>query len=170
LLSTFAPKLASAIKHGIDAGELDFDIEADNLWERMYPEISKAVGGFVGEMMARSEAQIMRLTLIYALLDEASAMRVEHLEGAIALWDYCKASVRFVFGNLSGDAQKIMDVLVAYPDGISRTDLHIALKKNLYGERLRLATEELIGLELLKDKKKESGGRPTTIYTANNPT
>ena len=45
----------------------------------------------------------MRLALIYALLDQAEAIDVVHLEAGLAVWQYCEASARYIFGDLLGD-------------------------------------------------------------------
>jgi len=55
----------------------------------------------------------MRLASLYALLDHSSLIRPEHLQAAIAVWDYSLASVRLTFGDAIGDptADKILDAI-----------------------------------------------------------
>ena len=43
-----------------------------------------------GAVTGRAEAQVMRISAIYALLDKSRLIRREHLEAAIALWEYCE--------------------------------------------------------------------------------
>jgi hypothetical protein len=38
----------------------------------------------------------MRSSAIFALLDKSRLIRREHLEAAIALWEYCDQSVRWI--------------------------------------------------------------------------
>jgi hypothetical protein len=64
-------------------------------------------------LCARAEAHALRLSLIYALLDGASEIRVDHVEAALAVWNYCEASIEYIFGGASGDldADKILAAL-----------------------------------------------------------
>jgi hypothetical protein len=78
--------------------------EARACWCEFYEKEAVERPGMLGAITARGEAQVVRLTLLYALLDQKAAMGVEHLKAAIALWDYCKASTRHIFGDRLGDA------------------------------------------------------------------
>jgi hypothetical protein len=49
------------------------------------------------------QAQVMRLSALYALLDCSSMISVEHHRAAMALWDYCERSARWIFGTNTGD-------------------------------------------------------------------
>jgi len=55
------------------------------------------------QRVGRAEAQVVRLALIYALLDCAREIRAEHLRAALAIWTYCEASARFIWGDSLGD-------------------------------------------------------------------
>ena len=80
----------------------------------------------LGSMTSRAEAHVVRLSLIYALLDSASAIRVEHLRAALALWRYCEASARYIWGDSLGDpmADEILRALrAAGDDGLTRWDI-----------------------------------------------
>jgi hypothetical protein len=77
-------------------------------WSNMYIEISKrSMEGVSGALTARAEAHSMRLALIYALLDGASSIRVEHLEAAFALWGYAARSAVWALGPSSGQPQHL---------------------------------------------------------------
>ena len=41
--------------------------------------------------------------LIYALLDGAREIDRVHIEAGLAMWNYCKASARYIFGDLLGN-------------------------------------------------------------------
>jgi Bifunctional DNA primase/polymerase, N-terminal len=101
------------------------DPQARTLWHAVYPRLSEGSPGLVGALTARAEAQVMQLACVYALLDCARVIRVEHLRAALAVWDYAEASVRAIFGPALGDttADAILRVLRATPAGLSRTDL-----------------------------------------------
>jgi hypothetical protein len=57
----------------------------------------------LGSVIARAEAQVTRLALIYALLDRRDQIEVVHLKAALAVWEYCEASATRIFGKMVGD-------------------------------------------------------------------
>ena len=62
------------------------------MWRAIYSKLSAKPPGLLGAATARAEAQVVRLSLIYALLDRAAAIGTEHLTAALALWRYCADS------------------------------------------------------------------------------
>ena len=124
----------------------------------------------LGAITDRAEAQTIRLALIYALLDSARQIDVAHLEAALALWRYCEASARYVFGDLIGNpvADTILRALrAAGADGLSRTDVI-----NLFGRNLSTAQVDAALVALLSAGKarrsnvKKTGGRPREMWFA----
>ena len=67
----------------------------------------------VGALTSLAEAQVLRLSLIYALLDGERLVRVPHLLAALSVWDYCETSVKYIFGQTLGDpvADGILETL-----------------------------------------------------------
>ncbi|MGH2364008.1 MAG: hypothetical protein ACRDHX_05070, partial [Chloroflexota bacterium] len=57
-------------------------------WVEVYPRLSADAAGLYGAVTARAEAHVLRLSLLYALLDCASAVDGSHLEAALSLWAY----------------------------------------------------------------------------------
>src|SRR5215831_8961830 len=92
----FAPmrrKLQAAIDFARKQKRLSWDAEARKRWHAVYPDLSAARPGLLGAVIARAEAQVVRLATIYALLDCSAQIRTEHLEAALALWKFCQDSV-----------------------------------------------------------------------------
>ncbi len=81
-----------------------FDRNARLMWKRFYDELLDREG-VLGAITARGEAQVVRLALIYALLDKAECINTQHLKAALAVWKYCDESVRYIFGNNLTDRQ-----------------------------------------------------------------
>jgi hypothetical protein len=48
------------------------DDEAEALWQQMYEELTQDRPGLLGAVTNRAEAQVLRLSLIYALLSMAA--------------------------------------------------------------------------------------------------
>ncbi len=67
----------------------------------------------LGAVTARAEAIVMRLAVVYAVLDGRTHIGVEHLRAALAVWQYCEDSARYVFGDALGDpvADELLEAL-----------------------------------------------------------
>jgi hypothetical protein len=70
-------------------------------------------------MIARSEAQVLRLAAIYALLNESTTVTEDDLRAALQIWRYCEHSARFLFSERLGDptADVIVSALRQTPGG-----------------------------------------------------
>ncbi|RQD76307.1 MAG: DUF3987 domain-containing protein, partial [Candidatus Syntrophonatronum acetioxidans] len=96
-------RLTRAVEHGRVTGEIKRYEEARQLWHVVYPELSEGKPGMFGAMIARAEAQVMRLAAIYALLDLSNIVKMEHLKAGLACWKYAEDSAKFIFGEAMGD-------------------------------------------------------------------
>jgi hypothetical protein len=96
--------VGAAITEAQTPGEVPWSPDARDAWEDLYLEQSlRRPWGLSGAMTARREAQVVRLALVYALLDRSSVIDVPHLRAGQALWDYAERSVACVFGTSTGD-------------------------------------------------------------------
>jgi hypothetical protein len=96
LQDRFAPLVAKAITTAKAVGEVRRTPEAEALWESVYPGLKRS--GDNTPCTEKARPQVMRLALLYPLLDMATAISVEHLRAALAFWAYCSASARLIFG------------------------------------------------------------------------
>jgi DNA replicative helicase MCM subunit Mcm2 (Cdc46/Mcm family) len=118
--------LQSAIDFAKDFVEIFRDSEAKKLWRDVYPGLSAGKPGMLGAITARAEAQVLRLSGIYALLDCSKEIRVDHLRAALSLWRYCEDSARWIFETGAGDknADKILAALrVARDKGLTKSQI-----------------------------------------------
>ncbi|MBC7248391.1 MAG: DUF3987 domain-containing protein [Actinobacteria bacterium] len=166
----FAPllrRLKDAVDFARDTAEVRRDDEARQVWAEVYPELSEGKPGLLGAMIARSEAQVMRLATLYALLDCSPVIRRIHLHAALSLWDYAEASARYVFGDRFGDpvADDILAALGgAYPEGMTRTGISAFLSRNISSERIRRALAGLMAVGLITYERVETDGRPAELF------
>lgn len=146
-----------------------FDSEAKEIWRAVYSPLSAGKPGLLGSMIARAEAQVVRLALLYAALDNANGIiRAEHLNAALAVWDYCEASARWVFGDKLGDAfaDDILARLAVSPNGMTRTDISNAFARNKSADRIGQALEFLEGYGKAKRFMQQGNGRPSEHWIA----
>jgi Protein of unknown function (DUF3987) len=133
-LNEIVTRLRAATEAAKDRGQIERDRAARAAWADEYPRLTRDRGGLRGALCGRAEAHVLRLSLLYALLDSAKAIRPEHLQAAIAFWDYCERSIEHIFGGLSGDvdAEKILNALVGGP--MTLTELRRLFSNNRDGE------------------------------------
>lgn len=163
------PKLTQALTFARTERRLHRDASATALWAKVYPELSEGKPGLAGAMTGRAEAQTMRLALIYAALDSSPVVRVEHLTAAIAVWEYCEASVTWCFGDATGDATAdvILDSLRGAGDaGLTRTQISDLLGRNVSASRIAQALMVLKSRGLAIDSQVETGGRSAELWKA----
>jgi hypothetical protein len=167
-LVPLAERLKAAIASARQIGGLKRDPEARKLWHAVYPGLSAAKPGLLGAVIARAEAQVMRLACVYALLDSSSAIREPHLRAALAVWDYCEASARHVFGEALGDpvADELLRVLRASPAGLDRTEIRDMFARNRSGQQIGNALGALLEHGLARCESRATGGRPAERWYA----
>jgi hypothetical protein len=115
----------------------------------------------------RGEAQVLRLSALYAALDCSSIIRLPHLEAALTLWDYCSYSATSLFGSCVGDsiADRIREALQASPGGLSRTEIWNLFRGHLSSDSIVQALERLSSLQLVTSRYVSGRGRPTTLWS-----
>jgi hypothetical protein len=120
--------------------------ETRERWSAEYPTLTKSGTNLTDHMTARAEAQVVRLALVHALLDQVPAIDVAHLEAALALWRFCQASTRYVFGDLTGDSigDAILKALrTARPNGLAKQDIFALFARNLSAAKIDAALGRL---------------------------
>jgi hypothetical protein len=114
LVLPYTDALFRAIDQATESpAELKWSPLAADRWETLYAaSAAHQRPGLLGSLLARSEAQITRLALLYALLDRSSEVGAQHLAAAEALWAYAERSVVHIFGSTSGNRHA--DALLEY--------------------------------------------------------
>ena len=102
-------RLQSAIKLAKNKKRIFMDENARKIWGRLYEDMAVDHGGLFGAVTSRGEAQIIRLALLYALMDTSDHIRSEHLRAAVALWRYCEDSARYIFDALTPEQVRMLD-------------------------------------------------------------
>jgi hypothetical protein len=144
------------------------DAAARDLWREHYSGLSQARAGLYGAATTRAEAQVLRLSALYAILDCSPVIAVPHLEAALAVWDYCFASAACVFGTATGDptADRIHRALNASPDGLSREQIRKLFHGHVSSDCIDDALEQLSGMGTVISRTSQGSGRPVTLWAA----
>jgi DNA primase (bacterial type) len=153
------------VAHAQKRGTMILNADALELWENVYPELSKEHTGLAGSIINRAEAQTIRLALVYALLDGRGDIDVPNLQAALALWQYAQDSARYIFGDRSADPleEKILETLRKGPQ--TATELSGALSRNIPKERLQPLLQQLEAHQRITIAKRKRGGRPALVIS-----
>ncbi len=167
-------KLAGLVGEARKLDQLIRSTAADRVWAERYYELAQDdPGGLLGGVVSRGEAQVLRLSLTYALLDGSRRIDPEHIAAAWAVWRYCRDSAAWLFAGRtgSGDADRIIQALRGFPDRLaSRTELSEALGNRPYGSKLDAALDLLCSRGAISRVKQPTGGRPReTIVLLDGP-
>ena len=89
-LSTESRLASDTIELARDVRAIQWSDDAGVLWDEMYTALGEGETGLVGALLARAEAQIVRLACIFALLDVTDVIQPQHLRAAMAVWEYLR--------------------------------------------------------------------------------
>jgi Protein of unknown function (DUF3987) len=170
----FAPltrKLAAVTTAARTAGELQRDDGAKSIWREVYGPLSESKPGLLGRVTARSEPQVLRLSLVYALLDGEMIISAPHMLAALAAWDYCEASAQFIFGDSLGypEADRILAALRTNTQGLTRTEIRDLFGRNQREPVIQTALTTLEEHGLARRDTLQTGGRPTERWFSGTP-
>ena len=169
----FAPiirRLRAALDFARKCGEIRRDEEAKEMWAEVYEQLGADKPGMLGAATSRAEALTLRLSLLFALLDCSSVIRIQHLAAALEVWRYCEDSARFVFGDALGDqaADAILRALRdSGPAGMTRKQISEQLfNRNKQSSEIDRALQVLARFNLAQARMDQTGGRPAECWFA----
>lgn len=158
-------ELRDVVSAATASGPMARDGEAAAAWREVYPDLSRERDGLVGALLGRAEAQTLRLSVLYALLDQSPEIRLPHLEAALAVWAYCEASVLYLFGGRLGHpvADAILDAL-GQNGRLTRTQIRDLFTRHKNTADIEEALGMLQRAGLAKRGSRVTGGRPEEYW------
>lgn len=121
----------------------------------------------VGAIIGRAEAQVLRLSALYAVLDRSRMIRTPHLLAVLAFCEYAEDSAQRIFGDRLGDhvAEVILDALRSRGP-LAVTGLHAAFGRHRSAAELAAALSRLEATGRARRSLKETAGRPAEVWEA----
>lgn len=167
-LTPLVAELQAALAFARRGHRLVRDAGATRRWRAVYAGLSEGPPGLLGELTARAAPQVMRLAGIYAVLDQATSIREEHLEAALAFWEYAARSAAYVFAHMVGDPvrDRLLEALRERPLGITRTEIRDLFHRGRKRADITAALQSLADAGLAHVETQPSGGRPTERWFA----
>jgi len=161
--------LRMAVQFAAEVGEMTLAEEAWELWDSVYMRLETGRSGFLGKVTQRASPYTLRLACLYALLDCEAVVSVNHLQAALALWQYAEDSARYIFGARTGDklADEVMAALQSASEtGMTQTELNDYFHRNEDSEAIARALQMLAGTGQVQSLEERTGkpGRPTTRW------
>jgi hypothetical protein len=164
LVAHLGDRLRHALTQARRLGRLHRTPDADALWVTMYEALTADEYGLVGAVLARAEAQVLRLSVLFAALDGSRTIEVAHLGAAYELWRYCDASARLIWGDRIGDpiADRLYDALASSHelDGAAQSAV---FGRHVAADRLASARDSLVERGIADVVEEPTGGRPRVV-------
>lgn len=160
--------LTTVLTHARAVGKVTLSPAARELWWQLYPQLTQPADGLLGQLTARAEAHVVRLALIYTLLDGQKTIAPEHLHAAAELWNYASRSAAWALGQATGDplAEHIHTALQRSPHGLTRTQIRDLCQRNLPADRIEQALTSLAAAGRAHQHRALTAGRPAETWTA----
>jgi hypothetical protein len=130
---------------------------------------TKPRAGMLEAICGRAVAQVTRLALIYALLDKADQIDVDHIKAAVAVWNYCEDSAAYIFGDSVGDhvADTILGTLRQRGGrGMTRTEISNLFGRHTTGGAIQRALAELLRLGKVRMDTTPTKGKSVETWFA----
>jgi hypothetical protein len=165
VLTPYIDRLKKAVDFAKEAGQMSRDAGAGQLWAQLYKEMATPHGGMFGAITSRSEAHVLRLSMVFALLDSSVIIRTEHLQAAMAVWRYAEDSARYIFGDSTGDplADKVLAIIRGGP--VSLRDIHARTNRHLKAKEIGRVLGKLSEMGVIKSAMVATGGRPAQQWS-----
>ncbi len=159
-------RIQDVVRFAQRLNEIGMTKTASARWEQVYEDLTADCSGLLGSATSRGEAQVMKISSLYALLDLRGEIDLPHLEAGLEVWRYCAHSARYLFGNRLGDpvADRIAEALRENRSGLTLTDINALFSGHVPGPRITASLEALRDQGLARPQQFESGGRPITRW------
>lgn len=168
-------ELAVVLDKAKDIGRMSRSITAHEHWVELYTRLASdhAGDGRVAQVVARAAPQVLRLSVMAALLDGADYIDLPHMQAAEAMWDYVEDSAWYVFSEGSGNTD--LDRLKLFVDaaglvGVTRTQVTAeCFGRNRKAAQIDALWAQLLALPGYEERQEPTAGRPVKWIRRSKP-
>lgn len=80
------------------------------------------------EMSEQARGQVLRLACIFALLDCTDIVSPDHLTATLHIWDYCTASVAYIFERSENEEEsKLLAAIRKHGGGMTTSEISVSV-------------------------------------------
>lgn len=146
--------------------EMIWDEGAKQTWRDSYGDLVQDFEGVLGTVTSRAAPQVLRLTMLFAVMEKDNVMKKEHLKAALTLWKYALKSADFIFeDNMNGKTQnKILLGLTTNHNGLTKTQIHKLFNNHVSKEDINTSLSYLSQFEWIYKQTIPTNGKNKTIY------
>lgn len=164
IMNSLKARVDEAVTFGKSVTEMTRDPDAIKYWAQLYTgELSEDETGPLHDLTSRGKPLILRLSMIYALLDHSKVIKKSHIESALAVWHYSKASIYYLYGNSAGTplGNRILNYLETQPrKAATRSQISAAIT-GYQARELDSAVAQLRSTgQILEAKQPKPPGKP----------
>ena len=161
----FGDKFRSVIEWAKTIGEMQRSESFRKVWAQAYPTLTTGGQGLTGILTNRQEAHALRLSMIYALLERTDTLDVQHLKAALAITDYVRETVEWIFGRKTGDptADKVLEHLKTGEK--TQTEISHLFEKHKSSEEIERAIKTLVDAGRITSRIEKTTGRPKIFWS-----
>jgi hypothetical protein len=136
-------------------------------YDALYPTLSAEHVGMFGQATQRAEAYVLRLCVLYAVLDKSMTVKLDHLHAALAVWKYCEDSARVIFAGNTGNpnADRILAALRSSGE-MTRSAVSALFGRHLNAAAIQQALETLVNHGLATFEVRGTGSAQTEVWRA----
>jgi hypothetical protein len=160
----------AALRNSVGIGQVKFAKEASALWKKQYGLLKH--GGRAGvpprgegrgqDVASRGHVAVMRLALIFAVLEGSKVITAPMLEAAMLAWDYCERCTHYLFGDAPKQLVEDTIFTALKTNGkMTRTQINHLFSHNSSKLAITNALEVLLKAKRVKGWKEATAGRPT---------
>ena len=168
VVNHIASNLGDAMRVGRQRTCLNFHPDTAAIWKTHYPQLSSDAPGIFGTITARAEAQVMRLSMIYALLDQSDMIAPVHLQAAMSVWEYCRQSARCIFGSEEVDPDVNRLIQALREDEKTQTEINRLFSGHSKSAKLNSILGDLQAAGIVTQRTEGGGkgkGKAPTIWS-----
>jgi hypothetical protein len=168
-LGALQDRISSAIQFAKTKGVINFSIDASEIWSANYERLETSRTGYIAKITQRASPYVLRLSLIFAVLDESPVIEAAHLNAALAVWQYSEDSARFIFGNKLDNpiAERILTAMRETAESkLERTEIRDLFNRHANKAQIDAALQYLLEANLVKLEKTTTGGRSKETWIA----
>jgi hypothetical protein len=130
----------------------------------LYYTLSRPRIGQWGTITARAPQQVIRLSLIFAIINGHSRIQTTDQDAAVECWRFCDDSTKYIFGDRVEDARavQILTTLRELPNGLTRSQMGEMWR----GKDLDESLGWLAKVGLIYRHEERTSGRPAERWFA----
>lgn len=166
-LNAVATQIAESVLRQRARRQVHLDDSAELAWEQALPNIvAQGAQDIVDACKDHAAAQVLRMALIFSLLDSTAQVQAAHVEAALATWGEHFDSVMRLFGDTlpCNLPDTIRGILIQAQAPLTTSELHAAFNNHLPARRLKAALEELVAEGRVVREHIPTFGRPREVY------